>query len=71
MRHDTFTRTGALFGSWKVWAERRNFPVGTETAFSDVLADKGFIRHRMTNGRGFRGIMLKPEDNGSPWEDLE
>jgi putative DNA primase/helicase len=54
-----FTVTTDLFKSWKIWCEQRNNPVGTERAFSDELADKGFERSRKLYGRGFNGIRLR------------
>jgi putative DNA primase/helicase len=56
--HDRFTLSTHLFGSWKLWCESRNLPVGTETAFVDVLKDRGYEKARKTHGRGFLGIRL-------------
>jgi putative DNA primase/helicase len=55
-----FERTRTLFASWKAWCEERNLTPGTETAFSDTLADQlGYERERRNYGRGFKGICLK------------
>jgi putative DNA primase/helicase len=54
-----FALTGDLFKSWKSWCEQRNNYIGTETAFSDELADRGFERDRKKYGRGFKGIWLR------------
>jgi putative DNA primase/helicase len=56
---DAFVLTRVLFKSWKLFCEERNLAAGTETAFSDGLAERGYIRHRMTYGRGFKGITLR------------
>ena len=54
-----FTLTTELFKNWKAWCEQRNHFIGTETAFSDDLADRGFERARKEYGRGFKGLMLR------------
>jgi putative DNA primase/helicase len=58
---DAFVKTAELFASWRTWAERRNLAAGTVTAFAESLTDKGCQKKNMTYGRGFKGIMLKPE----------
>ena len=62
---DVFVKTADLFASWKTWADRRNLAVGTVTAFAESLVDKGYKKKKMTYGRGFKGIMLKP-DHSNP-----
>jgi putative DNA primase/helicase len=63
IQHDVFTLTNHLFGSWRQWCEPRNHPVGTETAFTDILKERGrdlgFEKKRRAHGRGFIGIRLK------------
>jgi len=59
---NAFTPTRQLFGNWKVWAEQRNTKVGTERAFAQGLADKGYQQSRTEYSRGFNGIRLKPHD---------
>jgi putative DNA primase/helicase len=56
---DDFVLTRALFTSWKQFAEERNLAVGTETAFAESLQDRGYTKHRLNNGRGFKGIALR------------
>jgi P4 family phage/plasmid primase-like protien len=58
---DAFIKTADLFASWRTWAERRNLAAATMTAFAESLTDKGYQKKNMTYGRGFKGIMLKPE----------
>jgi putative DNA primase/helicase len=56
-----FTRTTDLFASWKVWCEPGNTKAGSEKAFSEALADKGFAKGRNTTGqRGFKSLTVKP-----------
>ncbi len=64
--HDprAFTTSRVLFTSWKVWAEARNMRPGTEKAFVEDLAERGYQQHRMGYGRGFKGIALRASD----WE---
>jgi putative DNA primase/helicase len=57
-----FEATRTLFDSWKAWAEARNTLPGSEKAFAQSLADKGYKQHRMPYARGFRGIQLKAHD---------
>jgi hypothetical protein len=57
-----FTTTRVLFTSWKGWAEQRNLHVGSETAFTETLAEKGYEQNRKKYGRGFKGIELKSPD---------
>jgi putative DNA primase/helicase len=57
-----FTTTSKLFKSWKSWAEHRNQFVGTMVGFAADLADRGFEHDRKEYGRGFNGIVLKPQD---------
>jgi putative DNA primase/helicase len=54
-----FTLTRTLFKSWKTFCDERNLTPGTETSFSDSLAEKGYERVRKNFGRGFRGIALR------------
>jgi putative DNA primase/helicase len=54
-----FTRTKELFANWKHWCEERNLTPGTEMAFSNSLAESGYIQHRKKFGRGFEGISLR------------
>jgi putative DNA primase/helicase len=59
---DAFVLTRVLFKSWKLWCEERNLAAGTETAFSDSLAERGYIRARRRYGRGFNAITLRAND---------
>jgi putative DNA primase/helicase len=58
---DAFTRLSVLFPSWKDWCEARNHRVGTATALSELLTDRGFQKRREagTGQRGFDRITLK------------
>jgi len=57
-----FTRTAALFSSWKLWCEDRNLKSGSANVLSEALADRGYKKGREggTGQRGFCGIAIKP-----------
>jgi putative DNA primase/helicase len=59
---NAFTATRQLFASWQIWAEQRNTRVGSERAFAQGLADKGYNQGRTRSARGFSGIRLKAHD---------
>jgi putative DNA primase/helicase len=55
-----FTKSAALFASWKGWAEANGEQVGTQKRFSVSLAAKPRItKDRIESARGFYGIKLK------------
>jgi putative DNA primase/helicase len=55
-----FSRTSELFASWKTWCEAGNTRAGSERAFSEALADRGFTRERNKAGqRGFKNLVVK------------
>ena len=56
-----FIGIGQLFNSWREWCGKRGLPVGTSTALSDALADRGFSRKRTAGKRGFCGLDLLAE----------
>jgi putative DNA primase/helicase len=60
---------GALFRSWKEWAERAGEFVGSQKRLTQVLQDRGLVPHRLGDGtRGFRGRRLKAQNQGERWE---
>ena len=63
---NAFTPTRLLFISWKAWSEARNMRVGTEKAFAEELADKGYQQHRTMYARGFNGLALKAVRGAKP-----
>jgi putative DNA primase/helicase len=65
---DAFAKTRDLFTSWKRFCDDRNLAAGTETAFADSLKDRGYEQKRAPSGRGFKGIALKSNDGGEPWD---
>ena len=68
---NNFEKTRDLFGSWKLWCEPRNQFVGTETAFADVLKDRGYKHERSKQARGFSGLRLKFDAESThrePWD---
>jgi len=55
-----FTRSAALFASWKTWCEERNWKAGSAMALSETLVDRGFEKGRDGNGqRGFKRLAVK------------
>ena len=55
-----FTRSAALFTSWKTWCEERNWKAGSAMALSETLVDRGFEKGRDGNGqRGFKRLAVK------------
>ncbi len=58
-----FTRTSALFASWKSWCEDRNIKPGSTMALSGMLEDRGYEKRRETGTgqRGFVRIVLKKQ----------
>ena len=55
-----FTKSSALFGSWKEWCDSRNLDCGNARSFADALQDRGFVKKKGTKGaRGFKDIILK------------
>jgi putative DNA primase/helicase len=60
---DAFILTRVLFKSWKLFCEERNFAVGTETAFTESLTERGYVKARRKYGRGFNGIVLKTSED--------
>jgi putative DNA primase/helicase len=56
-----FSRTTELFASWKAWCETGNIKAGSEKAFSEALADRGFVKDRNSAGqRGFKRLVINP-----------
>jgi putative DNA primase/helicase len=58
-----FTRTRALFSSWKQWCEDHNLKPGSQQGVSEALSGRGFVKSRDGAGhRGFSGLTVgKPE----------
>ncbi|MEN9726667.1 MAG: hypothetical protein RL434_1033 [Pseudomonadota bacterium] len=50
---------GALFASWKAWADKASEPVGTQRSFGDRLEAAGFPRARSNGIRMHRGLHLR------------
>jgi len=61
-QHGTLhSAAGALFLSWKTWADAAGEFVGSQKGFSQKLIAKGFEAHRLPGGKaGFKGLGLKP-----------
>ncbi len=63
---DAWTASNTLFSSWKAWAERAGEFVGSSKRFAQNLETRGFHPHRKTNGRGFQGLVVNPQDDIPP-----
>jgi putative DNA primase/helicase len=50
-----------LFASWTDFAKASGEEPGTQKSFGSAMQRRGFIPHRTTTARGFRGIRLKPQ----------
>jgi P4 family phage/plasmid primase-like protien len=50
---------GALFASWKAWAEKASEPYGNQRSFGDRLEGAGFRRERAHGVRKHRGLVLR------------
>lgn len=61
--------TGALFRSWKEWAERAGEFVGSQKRLSQALQDHGLTAHRMASARGFYGRKLPARQEGGRWPE--
>jgi putative DNA primase/helicase len=60
---NAWTRTTALFASWKAWTEKAGVRHGDQTSFGDALAADGFVwRHKKT-GNGYEGLRIRQDDD--------
>jgi len=50
---------GALFSSWKKWAEKAAEPFGSQRTFSERLESAGFTRAKTNGSRIYRGLRLR------------
>ena len=48
-----------LFASWTDFAKASGEEPGTQKSFGSAMQRRGFMPHRTTTARGFRGIRLK------------
>lgn len=53
--------SGALFASWRGWAETHGEHAGTNRRFTQALEARGFHSRRTTQARGAAGLRLKME----------
>jgi putative DNA primase/helicase len=56
-----FTRTSALFASWRTWCEERNLKPGSTMRLMAALVERGYARGRepSTGQKGLIGIAIK------------
>jgi P4 family phage/plasmid primase-like protien len=59
-----------LWGSWRVWAERRNEIVGSQKSLGRALDEIGYRPKTSQNIRGYEGIRLKPSAEPRERADL-
>jgi P4 family phage/plasmid primase-like protien len=51
--------SGALYASWKSWADANGEYAGSNKRFSETLTARGFTRANTNSARGFRGLELR------------
>ena len=51
--------SGALYASWKSWADTNGEYAGSNKRFSETLTARGFTRANTNSARGFRGLELR------------
>jgi putative DNA primase/helicase len=69
---NAWTKTTALFGSWKDWAEKAGVRYGNIKSFGEALEKAGFHYHRMNKERGYDGLRIAVEEPAEPlprWHD--
>jgi putative DNA primase/helicase len=49
----------ALFGSWKIWADRAGEYVGSQKRFVQALEAQGLASERHARARGYRGLHIR------------
>ena len=61
---NAWTRTTALFASWKTWAEKSGVRHGNITSFGEALkADDGFVFRHKNTGNGYEGLRIRRDDD--------
>ena len=55
-----------LFASWRAWAKQAEEESGSAKQFYDVLEERGFTATKIGGVRRFKGLELKPDDDGAP-----
>lgn len=53
-----------LYASWCAWCDANGMRRWTNKAFSQTLSERGFARHKMNSGVGFRGLRFRPGGGG-------
>jgi putative DNA primase/helicase len=63
-------KVGALYASWKTWADKSGEYAGSVKRFGQNLEARGYSPQRSHAGRGFRGLRINPpEPDGRHWGD--
>jgi putative DNA primase/helicase len=62
---DAWATTAELYKSYEKWCERTRRPAWTRDTFRECLIERdGIVEHRRTQGRGLKGIALRPRGPG-------
>jgi putative DNA primase/helicase len=63
-------KVGALYASWKTWADKSGEYAGSVKRFGQNLEARGYNPQRSHAGRGFRGLRINPpQPDGRHWGD--
>lgn len=55
-------KSSELFAAWMSWCVKENYPAGTQKAFSDALADRGFDKKKSDGVMLWQGIGLASDE---------
>ncbi len=60
--HST-VRARELFTAWTAWCHASGEQPGTEKAFAESLANRGYAKKRTSAGQAYQGLMLAGNDD--------
>ena len=60
---NAWTRTTALFSSWKTWAEKAGVRSGDIKSFGEALEAEGFVWSHRKTGNGYEGLRIHRDDD--------
>jgi putative DNA primase/helicase len=66
---NAWTRTIALFLSWKIFAERAGLPHGDVKSFGESLEAADFVWKHTENGNGYKGLRIRLDVPPADWRD--
>ena len=64
---NAWTKTTALFASWKDWSEKAGLRFGTITEFGEVLTKAGFTWRHTKKGNGYDGLQARQDQSPPFW----